>query len=313
MFDKKIFSDILCNVIKCKGEKKKMDKKLIEKLPGSRWTKGAHDRLYISAEDLGLEISRYHTGNISSAKVVEWEALNGADMEEVNSFSGDISNSQARRLMSNAYLDLNTGEVKDATTWMEARIRYLTIKAKAELAAEEKAGAPKVTKKGKKLTVEQAVEEIAKAEKIADVEAVFEKSTVATLKSIARAVAYDLEEKVSSRAKRVELLELLGKHSSWFIGRGKILAERLTLAEKIKNFKKVKDLKEWLFEWRSAKATAGMHIAEKELDERLLMTCSKKVLVANLAFFSYAGVYSVKMKKTKIVEDYLHRKAEFLA
>lgn len=58
----------------------------------TRWQKGAMDRLYINARDLGLTCTYYKTGNISSA-----------------TFNGEsISNSQAGRMKAaKTYIDLN--------------------------------------------------------------------------------------------------------------------------------------------------------------------------------------------------------------
>lgn len=81
-----------------------MDDKRIEKLIGmgaNRWTKYGKDRLYLRhcvKKLLKLEISRYNSGNISSAYL---------DGEM-------ISNSQASRMMSMAdvaYIDLISDEV----------------------------------------------------------------------------------------------------------------------------------------------------------------------------------------------------------
>lgn len=68
-----------------------------------RWTKGSMDRLYIDVTKLGLEVSYYKTGNVSSA-----------------TWCGErISNADARRFMSSkVYVDVKTGElhVQDRTT-----------------------------------------------------------------------------------------------------------------------------------------------------------------------------------------------------
>lgn len=71
----------------------------------NRWTKGGHDRLYLSrcgAQIMNLEIECYKTGNISSA------VLNGEK----------ISNAEASRIISayaNAYIDLSNGKVYGAS------------------------------------------------------------------------------------------------------------------------------------------------------------------------------------------------------
>lgn len=58
-----------------------------------RWTKGAKDRLYINASDLGLVCTYYNTGNIRSAH------LNG----------DSISNSRARKMKAaKTFIDLHT-------------------------------------------------------------------------------------------------------------------------------------------------------------------------------------------------------------
>lgn len=77
----------------------KLDERQIEALENAgarRWTKGDHDRLYINAEELGLEYERYNTGNVRSAT---W-------------CGNRISNADARRLMAGkAYVDVATGEL----------------------------------------------------------------------------------------------------------------------------------------------------------------------------------------------------------
>ncbi|MBR1750916.1 MAG: hypothetical protein IJ740_08560 [Ruminococcus sp.] len=75
----------------------------LQSMGAKRWTKNGHDRLYLSgagAKIMGLEVSTYKSGNISSA------TLNGEG----------ISNSEALRIMSaysNAYIDLQTGSIRD--------------------------------------------------------------------------------------------------------------------------------------------------------------------------------------------------------
>ena len=67
-----------------------------------RWTKGSMDRLYINVTDLGLEVSYYKTGNVSSAR---W-------------CGESISNSDGRRfLASKVFVDVKTGtlNVRDRT------------------------------------------------------------------------------------------------------------------------------------------------------------------------------------------------------
>ena len=62
----------------------------------SRWQKGAYDRLYINARDLGLVCSYYKTGSIKAAE-----------------FRGEeISNSQGYRYKAaKTYIDVTTGKV----------------------------------------------------------------------------------------------------------------------------------------------------------------------------------------------------------
>lgn len=61
-----------------------------------RWTKGSIDRLYVSAEQLGLVCEHYKTGNVSNAE-----------------FRGEsISNSQAKRMkVAKTFIDVKTGRV----------------------------------------------------------------------------------------------------------------------------------------------------------------------------------------------------------
>lgn len=62
----------------------------------NRWTKGNMDRLYINATKLGLELTYYKTGNISSAY------LNGERIS--NSRGYDCKNSKT-------YIDITTGKL----------------------------------------------------------------------------------------------------------------------------------------------------------------------------------------------------------
>jgi len=68
----------------------------LEGMGFKRWQKGELDRLYINADQLGLECKYYKTGNIKSAL-----------------FDGDeISNSEAYRMKAaKTYIDVVTGEV----------------------------------------------------------------------------------------------------------------------------------------------------------------------------------------------------------
>lgn len=86
-----------------------------------RWTKQGfngkvYDRIYFNATDLGMEVSYYKTGNVSSA------AIDGES----------ISNCEARRVMgSKAYFDLT-----DNTLHMDSIMeRYFGSKITAEVAA----------------------------------------------------------------------------------------------------------------------------------------------------------------------------------
>lgn len=79
-----------------------MEQAMIDKLikaGGNRWQKGNYDRIYFNAKALGLKLTYYNTGNISSAKWAHDPAL-------------DVSNSQARRYMAaKTYVDVKTGEI----------------------------------------------------------------------------------------------------------------------------------------------------------------------------------------------------------
>ena len=61
-----------------------------------RWTKYGKDRMYVSAEQIGLKCCYYNSGNISGA-----------------SFNGEsISNREAHRMMATkTYIDLDDGSV----------------------------------------------------------------------------------------------------------------------------------------------------------------------------------------------------------
>ena len=76
--------------------------KAYEEAGFNRWTKGNHDRLYINAEQLGLEVTRYKSGNVKSAT---WQGER-------------ISNADANRLMaSKVYIDIKTGELHVTTNF----------------------------------------------------------------------------------------------------------------------------------------------------------------------------------------------------
>lgn len=76
-----------------------MTDELIKKLEDvgfTRWTKAGHDRLYVNAKVLGLEVDYYKTGN------VKWAAFRGVE----------ISNSEGRRMLNDkTYVDVKTGRV----------------------------------------------------------------------------------------------------------------------------------------------------------------------------------------------------------
>ena len=82
-----------------KVERKPPNDAMIQKLEEAgfkRWTKGAHDRLYINATSLGLEYETYKSGSIRSA------TFNGEE----------ISNSRAGRMLAmKMYIDVATGEL----------------------------------------------------------------------------------------------------------------------------------------------------------------------------------------------------------
>lgn len=70
--------------------------KALEEKGFNRWQKGDKDRLYINAENLGLELSYYKSGNVSGA------CLDGER----------ISNAEGRRLKcEKTYIDVATGEL----------------------------------------------------------------------------------------------------------------------------------------------------------------------------------------------------------
>lgn len=72
--------------------------KMLENAGFHRWTKYEKDRLYVTEEAVGLDISRYNTGNVSSA------SLNGEG----------ISNSEAKRILSGidgAFVDVETSKL----------------------------------------------------------------------------------------------------------------------------------------------------------------------------------------------------------
>ena len=82
-----------------------MDARDIEKLEAAgakRWSKYGKDRLYIDAKTLGLELSYYKTGNVSSAK---WQGES-------------VSNADGRRLgSSKVYVDVADGSLHVSTDY----------------------------------------------------------------------------------------------------------------------------------------------------------------------------------------------------
>lgn len=82
----------------------------LERLGFKRWQKGNYDRLYISARDLGLELTFYKTGNISHA------TLGGTE----------ISNCMARKLRdAKTYIDVNTGALYSEHSWLKDEAQAL--------------------------------------------------------------------------------------------------------------------------------------------------------------------------------------------
>lgn len=81
-----------------------------------RWTKGSMDRLYVNATTLGLEVSYYKTGNVSSAK---WQGER-------------ISNADARRLLSSkVWVDIATGELHVRTDYYNGIDEDMTLESVA--------------------------------------------------------------------------------------------------------------------------------------------------------------------------------------
>ncbi|MBR1439472.1 MAG: hypothetical protein IJ587_13160, partial [Synergistaceae bacterium] len=100
----------------------------LEALGGNRWTKGQYDRMYFNSEVLGVSCEMYKTGNVSYAEIIEWEPLEGANMDIVNSVTGKISNrSGGAYLRGKYYIDLKTGKIVAGE--LEERVRYLLKKA----------------------------------------------------------------------------------------------------------------------------------------------------------------------------------------
>lgn len=96
--------------------------KALEKKGFNRWQKGDKDRLYINAEDLGLELSHYKSGNVSAA----W-----MDGER-------ISNTEGRRLSgAKTYIDVATGELHGTHETLTEKAQAIYDEVSEAVAAEE--------------------------------------------------------------------------------------------------------------------------------------------------------------------------------
>lgn len=304
-------------------EVKALSEEIIKKLPGTRWTKGDKDRLYVKAseEELGIVATSYGTGRISSAEVIEWEPLEGADMADVNEFTGKISNSKAGKLLSQeVYIDLKTGEIyKNSLSgeWLTARLQYLIIKAEKEVASEKAAKAAEVakktkreTKREKKLTVEQAVKKIQEMDAVpcrGEYEAILEECSVATLRVLAKATETKMGVKVLSKFRRADLLEVLKAHSQWLIEdcafcRGDTLKSCIESLDKIKALKASKSEEQWIAAYDGI---LQLRVGKRQsVLKKALAACTKKVLVAYLTKLS-GKAYSEKQKKADIVDSFI--------
>ena len=84
--------------------------RMLEKHGFRRWTKGPYDRMYINASDLGLTLTYYKTGNVSSAYLGETR----------------LSNSEGRRLKaSKTYIDLTTDSIVSDSPILAAEVAKL--------------------------------------------------------------------------------------------------------------------------------------------------------------------------------------------
>lgn len=96
-----------------------MTDELIKKLEDAgfaRWTKAGHDRLYVNAKVLGLEVNYYKTVN------VKWAAFRGTE----------ISNSEGRRMLNDkTYVDVKTGKVFSTCTKLAEAAEELIKEAEA--------------------------------------------------------------------------------------------------------------------------------------------------------------------------------------
>ena len=300
-------------------EVKAISEEIIKKLPGTRWTKGDKDRLYVKAteEEFGIVTTSYGTGRISNAEVIEWEPLEGADMAEVNGYTGKISNSKAYKLLSQeVYIDLKTGKIyKNSFSgeWLTARLQYLIIKAEKEVASEKAANTAEVakkTKREKKLTVEQAVKKIQEMGAVphrGEYEAILEECSVATLRVLAKATETKMGVKVLSKFKRADLLEVLKTHSQWLIEdcafcRGDMLKSCIKDLFLIKALKSSKSEEQWIAAYDGI---LQLRVGKRQsVLKKALTACTKKVLVAYLTKLS-GKTYSEKQKKADIVNSFM--------
>ena len=89
--------------------------KALEDKGFSRWTKGTMDRLYIKPTYIGLELTYYKTGNVSSA------SINGKS----------ISNSRGRAMQSaKCYIDIKTGKCVSPFREFEEAMEQLLAEAR---------------------------------------------------------------------------------------------------------------------------------------------------------------------------------------
>ena len=91
--------------------------KRLEEKGFKRWVKGDMDRLYINATDMGLDIGRYKTGNISYAA---W------DGETISHAEG------ARLLGAKTYIDVKTGKLHADKDILRERAEQLFAEAEEE-------------------------------------------------------------------------------------------------------------------------------------------------------------------------------------
>lgn len=82
----------------------------LEEMGFTRWTKGAMDRLYINARELGLECDYYKTGNIKHA-----------------TFDGySISNSEGYRMKAaKTYIDIKTGKAHSDNYTLQSKAQEI--------------------------------------------------------------------------------------------------------------------------------------------------------------------------------------------